>query len=39
MGDNRSNSKDSRMFGPIPEGDVVGRAFLRVWPIGDLGRL
>ena len=39
MGDNRRNSKDSRFFGPVAESDIVGRAFLRVWPLGDLGRL
>lgn len=34
MGDNRSNSSDSRVFGPIREDTVVGRAILRVWPLG-----
>ncbi len=35
MGDNRENSSDSRVFGPIPESDVVGRAFVKLWPIPD----
>lgn len=39
MGDNRNNSEDSRVFGPIPEGDVVGRAFVIIWPLGDIGWL
>jgi signal peptidase I len=39
MGDNRGNSEDSRIFGPIDEGLVVGRAFVRVWPIQDFGLL
>ncbi len=39
LGDNRTNSKDGRFFGPIPEDSIVGRAFLRVWPLGDVGRL
>jgi len=39
MGDNRSNSKDSRVIGAIPEALVVGRAFVKVWPISDLGLL
>jgi signal peptidase I len=34
MGDNRANSADSRIFGPVPQSTVVGRAFARVWPLG-----
>jgi len=33
MGDNRSNSDDSRMFGTIPKSTVLGQAFLRIWPV------
>lgn len=32
MGDNRSNSGDSRVHGPVPQSAVVGRAFVLVWP-------
>ncbi len=39
MGDNRTNSEDSRIFGTIDEGDIVGRAFIRVLPITDIGWL
>lgn len=39
MGDNRSNSKDSRVFGPVPVDTVVGRAIARVWPPGRLAYL
>lgn len=39
MGDNRDNSTDSRVFGPIEEDTIVGRAFLKVWPLGDIGFL
>jgi len=39
MGDNRSNSKDSRYFGPISQSLIVGRAFFRVWPLGSFGFL
>jgi signal peptidase I len=33
MGDNRGNSADSRVFGPVRRSTVVGRAILRVWPV------
>ena len=39
MGDNRPNSKDSRYFGAIDEHLIVGRAFVRVWPIPKLSLL
>lgn len=32
MGDNRTDSSDSRVFGPIPISSVIGRAFVRFWP-------
>ena len=37
MGDNRGASKDSRCFGAIPEGDIVGRVFFKMWPLSDIG--
>ncbi|MDH3307004.1 MAG: signal peptidase I [Acidimicrobiia bacterium] len=39
MGDNRNASSDSRRFGPITTDDVVGRAFIRIWPSDRWGRL
>ena len=39
MGDNRNNSQDSRRFGPIPMDEVVGRAFVRIWPVPRWGGL
>ena len=39
MGDNRTNSQDSRSFGVIQESDVVGRAFVRIWPLNHVGWL
>jgi signal peptidase I len=39
MGDNRDNSGDSRRFGAIPKDAVVGRAFVRIWPLSALGLL
>jgi signal peptidase I len=32
MGDNRTRSEDSRVFGPIRESSIVGRVFVRMWP-------
>jgi signal peptidase I len=37
MGDNRTQSQDSRCFGPIPEDTVVGRVFLRILPLTRIG--
>ena len=39
MGDNRTNSQDSRSFGVIDRSDVVGRAFVRIWPLTHIGWL
>jgi signal peptidase I len=39
MGDNRGASKDSRVFGPIDVDTIVGRVFVRIWPISGLGLL
>ncbi len=37
MGDNRTNSDDSRVWGPVPARDVIGSAFFIYWPLGRLG--
>jgi signal peptidase I len=37
MGDNRTNSQDARANGPIKESSIVGRVFLRIWPLDRLG--
>jgi signal peptidase I len=37
MGDNRMSSRDSRCFGAIPEDDIIGRVFVRIWPLGRIG--
>lgn len=39
LGDNRSFSFDSRRFGPIPYDDLVGEAFVRIWPPSRAGGL
>ncbi len=33
MGDNRCASEDSRAFGPIKKSSIIGRAFIRIWPL------
>jgi signal peptidase I len=37
LGDHRLISEDSRAFGPIEVSSVIGRAWLRFWPLGQLG--
>jgi signal peptidase I len=37
MGDNRNNSGDSRMFGPITIDSIIGEAFVIYWPISHWG--
>jgi signal peptidase I len=39
MGDHRASSADSRTFGPVAIDQVVGRAWLRYWPIDTFGIL
>lgn len=39
MGDNRNFSFDSRGFGPISFDDLIGRAFVTIWPLENFGGL
>jgi signal peptidase I len=39
MGDNRTESSDSRVFGPIRRSTIIGRAFVKMWPFSRLGFL
>jgi signal peptidase I len=32
MGDNRINSNDSRSWGPLPDENMVGKAWVSYWP-------
>ncbi|MDO8505125.1 MAG: signal peptidase I [bacterium] len=38
MGDNRSSSLDSRQFGAIGRGTIVGRVWVRGWPLDRVGK-
>jgi signal peptidase I len=37
MGDNRPNSSDSRVWGVLPQNDIMGRVFLRLLPPNETG--
>ncbi len=37
LGDNRPHSSDSREFGPISQDLIIGHAFIRYWPLSQLG--
>jgi len=39
MGDNRTDSEDSRYFGPIPASLIVGKMAFVIWPLGATARL
>ncbi len=41
MGDNRNNSSDSRteVVGNIHRDDIIGRAWMRIWPLSEIGIL
>ena len=39
MGDNRPKSSDSRIWGPLPKRDIMGRALFRLIPFSEIGVL
>ena len=36
LGDNRSNSLDSRSFGPVTADNIIGQVILRYWPLDKI---
>ncbi len=39
MGDNRSNSADSRYVGPVKKSMIAGKALIKVWPFDEIGSI
>jgi len=39
LGDNRSDSFDSRFWGPVPRASIIGKAFAVYWPLGEVRTL
>jgi signal peptidase I len=39
MGDNRGDSDDSRFWGPVPQGWIIGTAVFTYWPIDRIGTI
>ena len=39
MGDNYPDSCDSRYWGSVPRSDIIGRVFIRIWPLSRFGFL
>lgn len=39
FGDNRMHSSDSRTWGPVEMGNIVGHVFFRYWPFSELGMI
>lgn len=35
LGDNRGDSSDSRVWGPVPRKNIIGQAWLVYWPLGN----
>ncbi len=39
LGDNRSHSADSRVFGSLKKDRISGKVFVRFWPLGKFSKL
>ena len=35
MGDNHANSCDSRLWGTVPRSDIIGKVFVKIWPVSE----
>jgi len=38
LGDNRPSSSDSRYWGSLPRENIIGRVFIRAWPVAALAK-
>ncbi len=38
MGDNRGDSLDSRIFGPVPVNNIIGQLVVRIYPLSEVSR-
>ncbi len=39
LGDNRNNSSDSHVWGPVPRDNIIGKAWVSYWPVDQFGFL
>jgi len=37
LGDNRNNANDSHVWGTVPRQNIIGKAWLSIWPPGEWG--
>jgi signal peptidase I len=38
LGDNRGSSSDSRQWGPLKQENIIGRVYLRAWPVTSMAK-
>jgi signal peptidase I len=39
LGDNRPYSSDSRIWGDVPQNDIIGKVELRLWPLNEISKI